>query len=354
MKYQKSFLLSVLLCSVNLFAVDPPQRGILVDGTPFRTDSEGNQIIDYVAQLEHSVDHLKQKVYSFELEVENDKLLIERLRADGPDCKKTYAGKPTLEEKNLLPQKTALSPDLKDLGLYKDLQNEVLSLEQKVLKRNFRIKKLEAQLLALSVATKTGITLLPHPAKISMPIPKNARQKKVENLDLLVKKEALRKKADLLARKKQREMREKQTLLANKLNEEKIQKMRIRRIADEKNTQRKRDEERRARFALKKQEAFQSTKNLLNREIKKIATLLKKRTVSLKKYKNSSSGKVTFQLSKPVSSKGNNGIFLATKVKKAKQMNSLSLVKKEILEIQEKIKSDLTLIDRMNSLYNKK
>ena len=45
------------------------QRGVLPDGRAFRTDAEGNEIVDYIAELEVSVETLTSRVHSLEDEL---------------------------------------------------------------------------------------------------------------------------------------------------------------------------------------------------------------------------------------------------------------------------------------------
>lgn len=59
------------------------ERGRLSDGRAFRTDAEGNQLVDYIAELEVSVEGLKSRVQGLESEVNEKQAAIDRLRAEG-------------------------------------------------------------------------------------------------------------------------------------------------------------------------------------------------------------------------------------------------------------------------------
>ena len=84
---------TVALFAVALFslaAVDPVQaeswdsaRGRLPNGKAFRTDQEGNQLVDYIAELEVNVESLKTQVGGLEDEVKEKQGTIDRLREDG-------------------------------------------------------------------------------------------------------------------------------------------------------------------------------------------------------------------------------------------------------------------------------
>jgi len=61
-------------------ADDEPRRGLLADGRAFRTDQNGNQLVDYIAELEVNVESLEKRVYGLEDEVKEKQLQIERLQ----------------------------------------------------------------------------------------------------------------------------------------------------------------------------------------------------------------------------------------------------------------------------------
>lgn len=73
------FLTIVIFTTSSVFSEQDPVRGKLADGTPFRTDSEGNQIVDYIAELENSVDYLNQRVISLEDELKSKQDSLERI-----------------------------------------------------------------------------------------------------------------------------------------------------------------------------------------------------------------------------------------------------------------------------------
>ena len=58
------------------------ERGRLPDGRAFRTDAQGNQLIDYIAELELSVEQLNRRVQGLEDEVKEKQAIIARERID--------------------------------------------------------------------------------------------------------------------------------------------------------------------------------------------------------------------------------------------------------------------------------
>jgi len=83
MKLILPFLLLLFFLSSSIIALAEPERGRLADGRAFRTDVEGTQIIDYIAELELSVEALQRRVYGLENEVEEKDRTILRLRDRG-------------------------------------------------------------------------------------------------------------------------------------------------------------------------------------------------------------------------------------------------------------------------------
>ncbi len=68
-----------LIFSTIAFA-EEPSNGTLPDGTPFRRDAQGVEVIDYVAELENSVTYLKERVRDLEQQVETGKDAIALLK----------------------------------------------------------------------------------------------------------------------------------------------------------------------------------------------------------------------------------------------------------------------------------
>lgn len=72
--------LSVVSLSARVLA-DDPARGRLPDGRAFRTDSDGVQLVDYIAELEVNIEALNRRVSGLEGEVTEKQHQIERLAA---------------------------------------------------------------------------------------------------------------------------------------------------------------------------------------------------------------------------------------------------------------------------------
>jgi len=74
------------LCVTLLFVASVPcvagaedSRGRLPDGRAFRTDEQGNQLVDYIAELEVNAEALQRRVHGLEDELSEKQRIIERL-----------------------------------------------------------------------------------------------------------------------------------------------------------------------------------------------------------------------------------------------------------------------------------
>ncbi len=87
-------LCSSLLCC-QLVIAEEPARGRLPDGRAFRTDSDGTQLVDYIAELEVNIESLNRQVLSLQDEVHDKEQQIQRLS-------KGLSQKLEVKEKNLV------------------------------------------------------------------------------------------------------------------------------------------------------------------------------------------------------------------------------------------------------------
>jgi chromosome segregation ATPase len=181
-------LISALLIAPSVFSEETPLRGKLADGTPFRTDSEGNQIVDYIAELENSVDYLNQRVVSLEDELKSKQDSLERISSsktsnskfqerdivDRSDQRPAFPNSAELEAKRNLEAKLAqaegLNTELREeleiqgaklksvsaqlrsnnnsgLDLTNELENLKANYEVKLSAEQDKLKELEARIL---------------------------------------------------------------------------------------------------------------------------------------------------------------------------------------------------------------
>ena len=76
------------------FASAEDERGRLPDGRAFRTDAQGNQLVDYIAELELAVEGLQRRVNGLEDEVKAKQAQVQRLQGGN-------FAEPQLKEKDI-------------------------------------------------------------------------------------------------------------------------------------------------------------------------------------------------------------------------------------------------------------
>jgi uncharacterized coiled-coil DUF342 family protein len=80
--FKVTVTIAAVLLSINIVcADDEAKRGRLEDGRAFRTDHDGTQLVDYIAELEVTNEALNRRVYGLEDEVSAKNRELEKLRA---------------------------------------------------------------------------------------------------------------------------------------------------------------------------------------------------------------------------------------------------------------------------------
>jgi hypothetical protein len=106
------FLVACIALTPWLSMAEDGTRGRLADGRAYRTDPEGNQLVDYIAELEVNVEALNRRILGLEDEIAEKQRIIERFHG-GATGAAAYTG--TLKEKALVDgvasQENALSGD---------------------------------------------------------------------------------------------------------------------------------------------------------------------------------------------------------------------------------------------------
>ncbi|RMG39994.1 MAG: hypothetical protein D6719_12105 [Candidatus Dadabacteria bacterium] len=93
-----NFLLFLLIFLVSSFTyAQDASRGRLPDGRAYRLDASGNQLVDYIAELEVNVDALKRRVQGLEYELGQKQQIIDRLKSTSG-----FTSDTALKERDLL------------------------------------------------------------------------------------------------------------------------------------------------------------------------------------------------------------------------------------------------------------
>lgn len=337
-----------VLCLFSLppKAFSSPQQDTLPDGTPFRVDAQGNEIVDYIAELEHAVRYLKERVSSLELDSENKNLIIKRLKAKR-SCLSNGLKKPSISERDLIrdshptekaaPKERSVCPFTK--AQYTDLQNRVLELEESLSRSRKETKALYAKISALQshmLNFNRGLSTFAYPEPVFTltlafnPVKSLLRQRQVSNLEALLKEE-----------QKQKEAEKKKILArANAINRQATHPQ----ILSSSTSQ-----GRKGRFKFKSYGDVYILTSRIIKEINSASALLKKRNSEYRRYASTRRA-ISFKLSPAVSSRGRTLGELKRSLKYAKTVRAALYINREVQQIKRKIAEDLALIKRMSRL----
>jgi hypothetical protein len=136
-------------------ADDEPRRGLLADGRAFRTDENGNQLVDYIAELEVSVEALERRVYGLEDELKEKQAHIDRLNQDSsvlesPQIKESSAASLVSSSNTSLECPKAACPTSEcpavDCPNCEDRTTEIITLNSKIDSANSEVADLRSEL----------------------------------------------------------------------------------------------------------------------------------------------------------------------------------------------------------------
>ncbi len=367
---------SLLLCfSVTFAEEQEPKRGVLADGTPFRTDSEGNQIIDYIAELENSVDTLHRRVNGLEREVETKQALIERLQARVDIDDRAESGG-RIREKDLvgtestrenfaiepveahpeLPQ--ARMPSVEDGEVTKvsinttklrdlETRNRVLEDTKETLTRRAEVVEAERDQIqqqyldekrkfeaALAEQARRISELEVTSRKVSIP----GGQQRSDNLSVEgVEKvaEPSAPKVDMKVSVSEPNLADPETAIFKKPN------------PIDWNKREPLSDDPRASITPARTRALEATKGMVKTEINTLRGEIAGRDSLYEKYKAAPSSSVKFSLSKLESKRGYTLDEISRRLNSAQSVSSISELKRDVADIRRKVQDDKALIRRM-------
>ncbi len=294
---QRFFVLFVLIFTCcAAFAEDDAERGRLADGRAFRTDAEGNQLVDYIAELEVNVDALSRRVQGLEYELEQKQAALNRA---GPGADKLDS----VKERDLVPNAQAAAvaavsqqcPEVDCSWLLKDSQEHSRKQEQ-----NFQ-QTLEQ-------------------AKGDFEIEK--RMHAVETNELKVRLQSLE--AELASRNKE-------------IDTLKLQPVR----------QAFESGEAKAGLSAVKSRALDSVRGSILTEYNQVRSLLASRDNLYQQHKKSKNP-VSFRPSAAVSNEGTGLAEFKAQIAQADSILKLNQIRKGLNQVRSKLNEDLALLKRIN------
>ncbi len=373
------FLVVFLLFSLPLQA-EEPALGRTADGRAYRTDAQGNQIVDYIAELELSVDSLKRRVHGLEYDLEEKQRVIARLSGgSGAQGASPTAG---LQERDLLSgnAKLARAPQMQ--------QADCRAIESQLETAHFELDQAKDQLREERVSARTAQENL----EIEQQVHKQniARyQQTVSRLeqDLKTREGELQAAGVRVAALHEKvESKESQASHASQLSSElreqiEREKARVReaRLALEQKEiemqrlkeQRQKDEESRASLKLthtkaspapssyakrlsakppvsaKQRSAVQALKGNVKRELQQVVRLIQKRDQMYRSFKSQSST-LTFKPQQARTKRGRTVAKITAGIAKASSVSQLAVMQRELREINTRVKDDIALMQRLS------
>ncbi|MCB0318635.1 MAG: hypothetical protein KDD56_07745 [Bdellovibrionales bacterium] len=142
-RFLKVFVLMLALSGISV-AEDTAKRGRLPDGRAYRVDAAGNELVDYIAELEVTNDALKQRIIGLEDEVKEKVEAIDRIKETGEI-------NPQVEERNLLAvgNQEISGSESKAVEHNQELEKENSQLKTELAESKSKIVELQAELISL-------------------------------------------------------------------------------------------------------------------------------------------------------------------------------------------------------------
>jgi len=397
-------VLPVLLLAVESLA-EEGEKGRLADGRAYRTDNQGNEIVDYIAELELANDALTRRVRGLESEIDEKNLVLQRSgRGVEPKLVERTLLEPALTIQPLVNDsqandtRAASEPVLAELIRTKselsrlkeakqeeqeNAQQRINFLENSLKTRSNTEKESEYQRAALA-STECISTLTSRIGVLESSLSKKAEELDRSKRDLTQTNssegETQRLRSELQKVETQNgELRNQLRAVTASLRyrsagEEEVQSLRtkiasLQSALDEKNKAvqvavasgyvRAKDatdlnvevpvKDAASTLAPARARAIQSLRGKLSTEVNNLRALFTARDSLYRTY-TKNGGRVTFNLARPVSSRGIGIQEITGRLKAVTSVIELSTISRDISEIRVKVEEDMRLIKRMTKV----
>ncbi len=365
-------IIFVLLIAINLFAEDS-ERGRLSDGRAFRTDAEGVQLVDYIAELELSIEELNRKLIGVENELDEKNAIIKR---------KGISTESSIKEKDLLSGREKKSSAQEKAECVKVSCPIPQPCIQKECESSNLSASLEAELRTASATVKNQrdrIEALNSQIQLTKNI-NNSSNTDLERKFNEVNKLVAEKDAQIFSLKDELRLvnrkvtnAESQNSIVAALNErisdlEQVISNKEAEIAEvrkasyvahsvtspvrvsKKASKAKTYSATRASFSPSRARALDAVKSRLRGDYNRLKSLVSMRDSKLKRYQELKNTTVKLKGSVLKSENGTNPRALRTMIDRTDSMQELSKLGKELAQIKRIAQKDISLVDRMMRL----
>lgn len=364
--YLVFFILSLTLFVPKAFSEDA-ERGRLADGRAYRTDVEGNQIIDYVAELELENMALRRRIGGLETEVEARDAELSRQTSD------TVAG---VVERDITgpsaPPAPAVAFQQRDCSIevrnarmkFQDQEQDYLHQVQELRSTKSKISEHSARLQALldqreveleglrtryQQVSNTLQQKLDDAERARLVALDRASQEAEESRIAQLRLEEQGRQASIAEGRAREYQRKLEALRAQNAKEQKehdvvpIQTIPSRASLNENRLRRPVRDTSPVRDA-----AVESLRGSVRRELTSVSRLMQKRDTLFEQYRTRhSSGAVVISPQRATSARGKSLSQVKALVAGAQSIHELARLQADIRQIEEKLREDLAALDRM-------
>lgn len=342
MKLLHKFSILLIFSLVLNQAIASPERGRLPDGRAFRKDVHGNQIIDYIAELELNVEALMRRVSGLEDELAERNKTLAQLKAEGVEVSKDLA------ERDLLASPTEASETInsntdKELDKIGELKAALASSKECCAEKEVALTKVtaaKAEAKRLKEALKETSDLK---QKLALNNQKKESVFSKEKTQLSHEMQALKDQLKQQTKAYKALKTEHTTLLANhkELKKQKLVQTSLAPRASLKRTD----------ISRKRSEAlnFDATKfkEKLKEELLDLEVLLAKRNRLFKAHNSKPGVALKLKVTPPASKRNLTISAIKGRVRQNLKPGTLKALARDMKEIRLKLESDLALITRM-------
>lgn len=340
-------LTGLLLVTEGSVLAQDAAQGRLPDGRAFRTDAEGNQLVDYIAELELNVADLNRRLVGLETEVEQKQQVIDRMQSgrapQGELSERDLSGagrSANVTHHSCDTQVAAVRQEL--LSARDDLDLLRTNHQREVSAYESALQKLRSQSQVAAVPNCGPEVARAEAAKSEL-YASSLRERDIALQQTEARYEDERRQWEKKlsdAEAELRSMKEESELLRTKFQEA------------------SRASAERAVLPLAaqndsspaRQRAVDSLKGSVSQELHRVRDLLAIRERLIGQYARTK-GPVEVRPSKAVSSRGRAHQDLLREMKSANSVVQLSYVQRDTQEIKRKLQDDIALLERMIRLY---
>lgn len=329
-----------LFCSCAVIALAEPERGRMADGRAYRVDSEGNQLVDYIAELELSVDGLNRRVQGLEDEVIAKQQIIDRLSSGQP-------AESRLVEKDIVESRPAKADSfaLTDDSAERIALAEKTTRELDAQKRSCEVQAAELKSQLASLQSRQQGDYSEAQARISetRALVDSERQSCEARIEKSSEKIALLEES-IRVRDGQIENMEADLKQVRSQSESlrRESEMRARMMPSVQTAGTSHS----APASPAKMRALDTIRGSINTELNQIGTLLQTRDRLVAQY-GTKTGTLSFKPSRAVSASGLSVDQIRVRVSSAASVSDLSQLRYETSQIKNRIQEDIALIKRM-------